>query len=177
MVPMSKVHALQLVFAKQNASITRRELAVVSMAFKMFDGKARGDLNLFKPSFGEPLSLTKNRTRSDFEEGLQLKSTIRASSLDSYKRSFLGRVPSIFKKLPAELRKEGNMTSWTKVKKRAKQFLTGKLKEVKPNLKACRMSMNWNAMHKEMKKKGISITNNQNLHQVQLIGMGYTKRW
>ena len=37
---------------------SRREAAVVSMAFKMFDGKARGDLNLFKPSFGEPLSLT-----------------------------------------------------------------------------------------------------------------------
>ena len=63
------------------------------------------------------------------------------------------------------------MTSWTKVKKRAKQFLTGKLKEVKPNLKACRMSINWNVMHKEMKKKGISITNNQNLYQVDWNGI------
>ena len=57
---------------------SRREAAAIAMAFKMLDGKARGDLNLFKPEFGEPLSLTKKRARSDYEEGTQLKSLIRA---------------------------------------------------------------------------------------------------
>ena len=43
---------------------SRREAAATSMACKMLDGKARGDLNSFTPQFGEPLTLTKKRTRA-----------------------------------------------------------------------------------------------------------------
>ena len=60
---------------------SRREAAAVAMAFKMLDGEARGDLNLFKPGFGEPLSPTKKRTRNDSTEGVQMKSLVRASNL------------------------------------------------------------------------------------------------
>ena len=76
------------------------------------------------------LSLTKRRTRSAYEEGTQLKSLIRGSCLESFKRSFLGRIPAIWKKMPCNMRNEGQRTSWTKVKKRAKLFLTGRLKEL-----------------------------------------------
>jgi hypothetical protein len=140
---------------------SRREAAAVAMAFKMLDGKTRGDLNHFKPEFGEPLSLNKKRTRSNFTEGPQIKSLVRASSLDSFKRSFLGRMPSIFKKLPIEMRNEGQDISWTRVKKRAKMFLTGKLKCLtKTNHKFYRKSsFDWEAMQREMKEKRISITN------------------
>ena len=86
--------------------------------------------------------------------------------MDSYKRSFLGRIPSIFKKLPAELalRSEAKATSWTKVKKRARLFLTGKLEGAQTSRKSYRKQVNfdWNEMHKEMKEKEISITTNQN---------------
>ena len=158
---------------------SRREAAAMAMAFKMLDGKTRGDLNHFKPEFGEPLSLNKKRTRSDFTEGPQMKSLVRASSLDSFKRSFLGRVPAIFKKLPVEIRNEGQDISWTRVKKRAKMFLTGKLKNLtKTNHKFYRKQLllpgtygtklnqelnasnfDWEAMQREMKEKRISITN------------------
>ena len=86
---------------------SRREAAAMSMLCKMLDGKARGDLDLFTPQFGEPLTLSKKRARGDFQEGIQLKSLVRASSLDSFKRSFLGRAPAIWKKLPVELRDLG----------------------------------------------------------------------
>ena len=93
-----------------------------SMLCKMLDGKARGDLDLFTPQFGEPLTLSKKRTRGDFQEGIQLKSLVRASSLDSFKRSFLGRAPAIWKQLPVELRDLGRRTSFTSIKKQAKLF-------------------------------------------------------
>ena len=42
---------------------SRREVAAISMACKMLDGKARGDLNAFTPQFGEPIALIEKRTR------------------------------------------------------------------------------------------------------------------
>ena len=81
------------------------------------------------------------------------------------------------------MRNEGQRTSWTKVKKRAKLFLTGKLKELQhtnhkfyrkqqqqllPDAYSTQLNQelnasefDWEAMHKEMKEKRISITNKQ----------------
>jgi hypothetical protein len=60
---------------------SRREAAVMSMLCKMLDGKPRGDLDLFTPQLGEPLTLSKKRTRGDFQEGIQLKSLAWVSTL------------------------------------------------------------------------------------------------
>ena len=80
------------------------------------------------------------------------------------------------------MRNEGQRTSWTKVKKRAKLFLTGKLKELQqtsykfyrkqqqllPDAYSTQLNQeldasefDWEAMHKEMKEKRISMTNKQ----------------
>ena len=106
---------------------SRREAAAISMACKMLDGKARGDLNPFTPQFGETIALAKKSTRRDFEGGSQMKSLIRSSSLDQFKNSFLGQIPKIWKKLPSEMREQGHKTTFMKIKKDAKLFLTGKL--------------------------------------------------
>ena len=145
---------------------SRREAAAISMACKMLDGKARGDLNAFTPQFGEPIALTKKRTRRDFEGGNQMKSLIRSSSLDQFKNSFLGQIPKIWKKLPSEMREQGHKTTFMKIKKDAKLFLTGKLTTMEFKQKMHRketqaVTKNWVAIHEEMKWLGASITHIQ----------------
>ena len=47
-------------------------VTAIAMAFKMLDGKARGDLQLFKPEFGEPLSLlNQEKDLSEFNTNFQ----------------------------------------------------------------------------------------------------------
>ena len=59
--------------------------------------------------------------------GLQLVSRAKALSLDSFKRSYLGSVHNIWAKIPQDFIRVGSNIGWTKISKRCKNFLTGKV--------------------------------------------------
>ena len=108
----------------------RREAAAMSMALKMLDGKVQGELKQFTPVLSEPLRLTKKRTRNSLE-GIQVVSKVRASSLDVYKRCFLGALPKIWSKIPIDIIRKGERYGWLKIKATCTDFLTGKKKSDK----------------------------------------------
>ena len=104
---------------------SRREAATISLAFDLLNGSSHPTLLKYKHELIEPLKLTKKRTRYSVAAGTQLKSKSKTNSLDSFKRSYLGSMHKIWAKLPHSLISEGQSSSWKKVKKRAKGFLTG----------------------------------------------------
>ena len=79
----------------------------------------------FTPVLSEPLRLCKKRTRNSLE-GVQVVSKVRASSLDVYRRGFLGALPKIWSKLPMDLIRKGERHGWLKIKTACSNFLTGK---------------------------------------------------
>jgi len=158
---------------------SRREAAAVSLALDLLDGEGYGELQQHKSQLIEPLRLSKKRTRYVASAGLQLKSKARTNSLDQYKRSYLGSIHKIWSKLPQTLISEGQVSGWCKIKKRAKQFLTGKwdpnltqmsTKKIKNtnNNNTYNTVLNnelnkkddWNAIREELKNQGISLNNN-----------------
>ena len=112
--------------------------------------------------------------------GLQLKSKAQTNSLDQYKRSYLGCIHVIWSKLPQTLIYEGQMSGWSKIKKRAKQFLTSKwspsstqvpakkIKNTNKHAGTYSTKLNnelnkkddWNAIQEELKNQGVSLNNN-----------------
>ena len=119
--------------------------------------------------------------------GLQLKSKARTHFLGQHKRSYLGSIHKIWSKLPQTLISEGQVSGWCKIKKRAKQFLTGKwdpnLTQVstkkikntnnnntystKPNNELNKKD-DWNAIREELKNQGISLNNNDQFTQLNV---------
>ena len=155
---------------------SRREAAAVSLAFDLLDGTAHSSLLQYKHTLIEPLKLTKKRTRYSVTAGVQLKSKSKTNSLDSFKHSYLGSMHKIWAKLPQTLISEGLSSSWKKVKKRAKGFLTGKWSpQDEPNARlkkkantknnTCSTKLNnelniqtdWNLIRMDMKEQGISL--------------------
>jgi hypothetical protein len=149
----------------------------VSLALDLLDGNGYGELQQHKSQLIEPLRLSKKRTRYVASSGLQLKSKAQTNSLDQYKRSYLGYIHVIWSKLPQTLISEGQMSGWSKIKKRAKQFLTGKwspnstqvpakkIKNTNKHAKTYNTRLNnelnkkddWNAIREELKNQGISL--------------------
>ena len=70
----------------------------------------------FKPSI---IQATASRT---CQGGLQIKSMVTSRSLDKYRRSFLGVLPSIFNTLPSELLNKGQRYGWIKIRKQIKKI-------------------------------------------------------
>ena len=147
---------------------SRREAAAISLAFDLLDEDAYGELRDYKPELYEPIRLTKKRTRQAVEAGTQMKSRTRTSSLDQFRRSYLGSIHNIWAKLPQSLIEEGKQKSWQAVKSRAKRYLTGKWeprplaqerlkKEKKQTHKQLKHYTCWDAVWKEMKDQGIFI--------------------
>ena len=149
---------------------SRREAAAVSLAFDLLDGSTHSSLLQYKHTLIEPLKLTKKRTRYSTAAGVQLKSNSKTNSLDSFKRSYLGSMHKIWAKLPQTLISEGLSSSWKKVKKRAKGFLTGKWSpKDEPNARlkknTYRTKLNnelntqtdWNLIRMDMTVQGISL--------------------
>jgi len=112
----------------------RRDAAAMSFALKLLDGKARGELKNFIPIVTEPLRLCKKRTRQSLE-GTQILPTVRAKSLDVYKKSFRGVLPRIWARIPQEIiskgANKGTKRCWLKIKTKCVDFLIGKQK---PNI-------------------------------------------
>ena len=169
---------------------SRREAAALSLAFDLLDDKGYGELSTYKPTVYEPLALTKKRTRHAVEAGIQLKSNAKTSSLDQYRRGYLGSIDKIWAKVPQSLLREGQCKTWSKIKKRAKKFLVGKWvpSTHMPTSKHCKkthnindfrvyktklnnelnMQTDWAAIHKQYKDQGISITNNGQLTSIKM---------
>ena len=106
----------------------RREAAwaaAVSLAVKMLDGRARGELATFKPILCEPLRLCKKRTRQSLE-GIQVVRKVRSKSLDVYKRGFFGVLPVGWSRIPTDIVQRGQCKGWLKIKSACTKFLTGK---------------------------------------------------
>ena len=92
----------------------RRDAAAMSFALKL------RELKNFIPIVTEPIvNNCKKRTRHSLE-GTQILSTVRAKSLDVYRRSFRGVLPSIWKRIPQEIIDEGaskgTKRCWLKIK-------------------------------------------------------------
>ena len=147
---------------------SRREAASISLAFGLLDDDAYGELRNYKPELYEPIRLTKKRTRQAVEAGTQMKSRIKASSLDQFRRSYIGSIHNIRVKLPQSLTEEGKQKSWQAVKSQAKRYLTGKWepmpltqerlkKEKKQTHEQLKQYTCWDAVWKEMKDQGIFI--------------------
>jgi hypothetical protein len=108
----------------------RREAAAMSLALKLLDGQGRGELKQFTPVLTEPLRLCKKRTRHSLE-GIQIVKRIRSSSLDVYRRSFMGVLPMIWAKIPTEIIERGNEKGWLKIKRDCSDIVTGKTESKK----------------------------------------------
>ena len=157
---------------------SRRESAAAALALKLLDGKAHVKLQPFVPRFAKPTSLTKKRTRESTSAGLQLENKIKSNSLNIFKRSFLGCIRQIWRKLPQSLIEEGNQTYWLRIKKRVKGFLEGKWTleshqskkskrkrkvektySTKLNQELNAQDTDWAKMHQELKQSGIIMNN------------------
>ena len=103
----------------------RRETAAMSLALKLLDSQGRGELMHFTPVLTEPFRRCKKRTRQSIE-GIQIARRIKSSSLDVYRRSFMGVLPQIWAKIPIEIIERGNEKGWLKIKRDCSDFLTGK---------------------------------------------------
>ena len=105
---------------------SRREAAAAALALKLLDGGAHVKLQPFALKFAKNISLTKKRTRDNSSVGLQLERRTKTNSLNTFKRSFLGCIHTIWRKIPQSLIEEGQQTYWLRIKKRVKKFLEGK---------------------------------------------------
>ena len=103
----------------------RREAAAMALALKLLDGRGRGELNQFTPALTEPLKLCRKRTRQTLE-GIQIVKKVKTSSLDVYRRSFVGILPQIWSKIPIDIIEKGYSKGWLKIKRDCSNFLTGK---------------------------------------------------
>ena len=101
----------------------RREAAVLSFAFKLLDDAVVRPLRQFKPKV-ILLPVSKLRSRIC---GLQIKPLTSAGSLDSFKRSFFGRLPEIWAKLPMTVLYPGWIPApgrrWRSIKKAAVKYI------------------------------------------------------
>jgi hypothetical protein len=168
---------------------SRREAAAVSLAFDLLDDSSpcssHSSLLQYKHTLIEPLKLTKKRTRSSIATGTQLKSKSKTGSLDSFKHIYMHK---IWAKLPQSLISEGQSSSWQKVKKRAKRFLTGKWTpqdrdnapiKKKANktkdtyniklIKELNTQTDWDLIRRDMKYQGISLdADSKSIHSINV---------
>jgi len=110
---------------------SRRDASIASLAFKLLDGKGRGELNHFTRVLtvnrfsGRPVRSCSNPF-ARVQPGIRLVDLVDAGSLDQYKRSMVGAAPRIWDSLPQELLTERLDGGWCKITKRAKNVLVGK---------------------------------------------------
>jgi len=156
---------------------SRREAAAAALALKLLDGSAHVKLQPFAPKFAKHFSLSRKRTRASTSVGTQLERRTKTNSLDMYKRSFLGCIHNIWRKIPQVLTKEGQQTYWMRIKKRVKRFLEGKWSpeatstckpqpkkpkseekySTKLNQELNAQDTDWAQLHQELKESGISM--------------------
>ena len=63
---------------------------------------------------------------------MRLETTVKARSLNVFKRSFIGAVPVIWNILPKDIIDKGKARGWTKIKKLCSNLLIGKQPKPKP---------------------------------------------
>ena len=119
----------------------RRDAAAMSLALKMLDGRARGELATFKPTLCEPLRLCKKRTRQSLE-GTQVVQKVRSKSLDVYKRGFFGVLPQIWSRIPKRIVQRGERVGWLKIKSACTKFLTNQTAQESDDFKKLKVNDN-----------------------------------
>ena len=75
------------------------------------------------------MTLLQKRTRDSrhLAAGIQLACRAGATSLDAFKRGYLGSIHLIWRKLPQELVRQGMEHGWLKIKKSCSMHLTSKV--------------------------------------------------
>jgi len=115
---------------------SRREAAAVAFTLKLLDGGCRGMLKHMVPTLVDNSNCGKRaRDSRHLAAGIQLACRAETTSLDAYKRGYLGSIHLIWRKLPQELVKQGMEHGWLKIKKSCSMHLTGKTTEHKTNKK------------------------------------------
>ena len=106
---------------------SKREVAAISLTFKLLEGRGRDVLKNFVPTVIDHSKGSK-RCRSPRHAacGLQLESRNNVGSLDAYKRSYLGCVHHVWSKLPQDVLMIGEKNVRSKITKRCKLHLMGK---------------------------------------------------
>jgi hypothetical protein len=115
---------------------SRREAAAIRLALKLMDGRGRGRLQDYAPQIMDMGSYRPSRHHTN---GMRLKPTVKARSLNVFKRSFIGAVPIIWNKLPKDIIDKGKARGWMKIKKLCSNFLTGK--QPKPKQKSIKRTI------------------------------------
>ena len=87
----------------------------------MLSGDVKPGLAQFCP---QTISVDSSRTNAG---GLQIKPTSVVTSLNLYKRSFYGRLPEIWSKIPQSIVLLGAKVGWIKIQSRVCKVLLGKL--------------------------------------------------
>ena len=155
---------------------SRREAAAIAFALGLLSGDGYGELKQYTPQLFAPLQIGRKRTRAGSTTTVRIKSNVKSPSLDVYRNSFLGSIHKIWCRLPDSLIIEGETKGWNRIKKRAKDFLTGKWQPsttTEPRVeKASKKAQNsystglnnelnaqtdWEAVRRDMKERGISI--------------------
>ena len=115
---------------------SRREAAAVAFTLKLLDGGCRGMLKHMVPTLVDNSNCGKRaRDSRHLAAGIQLACRAETTSLDAYKRGYLGSIHLIWRKLPQELVKQGMEHGWLKIKKSCSMHLTGKTTEHRTNKK------------------------------------------
>ena len=102
---------------------SRREASVLSRAFKLLDGAGRGALQEQAPQLTSVAIHSKQTRRTSSNTGLRIMSDTKANSLDCYRRSASGALPTIWDKIPAEFKDIGMKKGWRRINKDTKEYL------------------------------------------------------
>ena len=102
---------------------TRREASLLSLIFKLLDGSCRGPLQALAPTLTTAAPHCRSTRSATIINGIQVLEQTNAYSLDCFKRSAMGILPYVWKKLPQELIQKGADTGWRRISKKSKKFL------------------------------------------------------
>ena len=96
---------------------------MLSRAFKLLDGAGRGALQEQAPRLTSVAIHSKQTRRTSSNTGLRTMSDTEPNSLDCYRRSASGALPTVWDKIPAELRHIGMKKGWRRINKDTEEYL------------------------------------------------------
>jgi len=101
---------------------SRRATSINGFVCKLLDFCGHGLLQLFCPTSATPPTHT-HGLRSLANDALLFSSSIRCTSLDLFRRSFISAIPDIWTAAPVELRLRGADLGWSTILKHLQKYV------------------------------------------------------
>ena len=110
-------------FVMSESLSSRRESALLGLSLKLLDGAGRGALQEFAPILEVSSPDPNARQLRKVKHGIRVQDRTSISSLECFKRSAVGALPSIWDNIPQELLQIGSSKGWRKIHKRCKKAI------------------------------------------------------